>query len=206
MSEGPEIKELFEDIGTPFEILRDEGNISGEYLLYKTNAQVTKPFIREFFLETMLPYDSQVAGGDVLKVDDGTNRSFIVMNKTPENMEGEAFVNNVVLYKCNVSGELQRPSGEAPDPHTYRTLTQWETVKEECHGLLTAQLYGTDVKDEEDIGRINLEALYFYVPTKFGVMTNDRYSPVSGEYYKVDEIKRREFDGVDVCHLSEDTR
>jgi hypothetical protein len=202
---GLDIKDMLEDVGTPFDIIRDTGNISDGYLLYKTNAQVTKPFIREFFLETIMSHDTPAVGGDVLAFDDDSGRAFIVMNKTPENIEGECYLNNGVLYKCNVSGELLRPSGEATNEN-YRARTTWDSIRTECYGLLTPKLFGTDVDNDAPIGRLNLEALNLYTPAKFGVSINDRYSHVSGEYYRVDEIERRSFDGVDVCHLSVDTR
>jgi len=58
MTIGPDIKEAIVEVGTRFVIERDSGDITGEYLNFKSNAQVTKPFIREFFLEAEFCYDT----------------------------------------------------------------------------------------------------------------------------------------------------
>ena len=45
MTIGPDIAEAIDEVGTSFIIVRDSGNVTGEYLYFKPNAQVTKPFI-----------------------------------------------------------------------------------------------------------------------------------------------------------------
>ena len=58
MSIGLDIKEVLSEVGNTITIVRTAGNVTGEYTMYKPNAQVTKPFIREFFLEGWLSYDT----------------------------------------------------------------------------------------------------------------------------------------------------
>ena len=205
MSEvGLDIKDVLEEIGTSYTILRpNSGELGTEYLDYEMNRQVTKPFIREYFLEISVPYDSNLIGGDVIQFSDG--RRFLVMNLTPENLFNEAIGKEGVLYKVNVSGELLRPSGEVWGT-SYQRVTAWETIKTPCYALLSEKLFGSDIVTDEELGQIGVEASTLYIASEVGVQPLDRYVFASGEYVKIEQIHRREFDGVDLCHVSEDTR
>jgi hypothetical protein len=50
MGVGADIKEVLADVGTSILIIRSNRNISGEYIKYQLNAQVTKPFIRDMIV------------------------------------------------------------------------------------------------------------------------------------------------------------
>lgn len=203
MSIGLDIKQVLIEIGTSFTIKRTTGDVAGGYLDYEMNRQVTKPFIREFFLEATLSYDTAVIPGDIIELSDG--RRYLVMNLSPENFENESIVNESVLYMANVSGELLRASGETFDVN-YRRGTTWESVSTDCYALLTNRLFGTDLQQDEELGQIGIESQILYIPSSVGVQSLDRYSPRSGEYYKVEQVVERYFPAVDVCYLAEDTR
>lgn len=205
MAVGDDIKDVLVEIGTSFRVLRpNSGELDAEYLDYEMNRQVTKPFIREYFLEAVFPHDTITVGGDVIQfVTDG--RVFIVMNTTFENLFDLPIGKEAVLYKCNVSGELLRPSGEVFDTN-YRRSTDWTLVTGNCFALLTEKMFGTDLVQDEELAQIGVEAQVLYIPSNVGAQPLDRYQAASGEYYKIEEIEIRKFDGVDVCHIAEDTR
>ena len=203
MSISLDIKLVLQEIGTSFVIKRDSGDVAGGYLDYEMNRQVTKPFIREFFIEGTFPHDTAAVAGDVIQFSDG--RRYLVMNDSPELFENETISREVVLYMANVSGELLRPSGEAFDSN-YRRGTDWQTVKSMCYASLTARLFGTDLQQDEELGQIGIQSQELYLPSSIGVQALDRYQPQSGEYYKVEQVVTRYFPAVDVCYLAEDTR
>ncbi len=205
MTIGDDIKETFEDVGTAYIVLRDIGNVSGEYLDYSINRQITKPFIREFFLEATLSYDSEVITGDTIRFDT-TSDVYLVMNKTPELFENAVVTNECTLYKTNVSGELLRPSGEAWATQTYRKEPQWQTVKSDCYALQTEALYGHDLDTDEELGLLGVENHELYIPHSVGLQVLDRFEPASGEYYRVETIKTRRYPNIDVAEMGEDTR
>jgi len=209
MSLGEDIKEAIEDVGVGFTVLRDAGNISGEYLDFEISKQVTKPFIREYFLSSTLSYETDVITGDVIRFDP-TDDNYLVMNKTPELFENSVIGYDCILYKANVSGELLRPSGETWDAtwdtETYHKTPEWETIKAECYALQTEALYGHDLDTDEELAMIGVENHELYIPHSVGVQVLDRYQPASGEYYRVETIKTRRYSGVDVCELGEDRR
>ena len=205
MSTGQDIKEALADIGPTITIIRDDGDIVGEYVDYETNSQVTKPFIREFFLEAMVSFDTDLVPGDVFEINE-TGIRYLLMNKTPEIVEGEIAYYSSVFYKCNVSGELLRPSGEVRSGQTYHKTPTFTGERSICYGLLTEPLFSGDLETEEQMGLIGIHKEELYIPSSYGIQVLDRYQPVSGEYYVVESIKTRRFAQVDVAILGEDNR
>ena len=201
---GNDIKETLIEVGASYTILRESGNLTGDYIDYENNSQVTKPFIREYFLEATMAYDTLAVPGDVLTIDP-IDQQFIVMNSSSEQFENSIISKGIVLYKCNVSGELLRFSGEGRDS-LYRPITKWNTVKSNAYGLLTETLFGTTLTQDDELGQLGIESDDLYLPHSYGAKINDRYEYVSGEFLKIETVEKRKFDSVDVCHLAEDTR
>jgi len=205
MSIGPDIKEAIWDVGMYYNILLPTPLASREKLVYKGNAQATKPFIREFFLEATLSYDTLVSPGSVIQIATSA-LPYLIMNKTPNLFEDEVIENKVVLYKCNVSGELQRISGEVGWNPSYKKTPVFQTIRANAYALQTEVLAGSGVHPEQEIGAVSTDRQDLYVPTYYGVKELDRYIPVSGENYMVKAVKTRLYDNVDVCELVPDHR
>ena len=206
MGVGADIKEALQDVGVSVTILRDSGgDVEGEYLQFKPNSQVTKPFIKEFFLETLLSYDTEGMVGHRVRFE-VTQDVYLLMNKGPRIAENEVIGYDSILYKCNVSGELMRASGEFWSTQTYHKETVWQIVKEEAFALQTEPLFGHDLETDEELGNLGLERHELYIPSSYGVQVLDRYRPFSGEYYRVETVRKRRFAGIDVVELGEDTR
>ena len=199
---GDDIKDTLQDIGTVVSVIGGSGS---EYLDFEPNAQVTKPFIREFFLDAMVSYDTAMVTGDVIKFD-VTGDRFIVMNKTPMLMENERIYNDTVLYKCNVSGEILRPSGETRDSQTMLKSAVFVSIKSDAYSLLTEPLFSGYLDTESELANMGIERQELYIPSDYGIQVLDRFEPTSGEYYIVESIRTRRFPGVDVVVLGEDTR
>jgi len=203
---GKSLKGALETVGIAFSILNSgEADVDGGYLTAKTNRQVTKPFIREFFRDAEVAYDTDVVSGDVIKFD-VTDEVFVVINSTPQVVLNEIIRHLCVLYKCNVSGEIQRPSGEAEWDDDYRKGGDFEIVRRDCYALQTEALFGHDLETDEELGRIGLQEHELYIPHSNGMQVLDRYEPFSGEYYQVETIKKRRLNQVNVVNLSENTR
>jgi hypothetical protein len=201
---GKQINKAHKVVGLTFTILRDTGNISGEYSIVKNNAQVTKPFIREFFQDARFDYDTSVLAGDVIRTSDG--RHLMVMNLTPSILKNTIIEKQAVLYKCNVSGQLSRLTGDQQWDENYNLGEAWSTVKDQAYGLMTEALYGNDLEANEQLGLLGLKANQLYMPSGYGAKIHDRYQSASGEYFRVDKISQRQYDHIYVADLSEDTR
>jgi hypothetical protein len=204
MTIGPDIKEAIVEVGTKYNIIRDAGDIPGEYLDFESNAQVTKPFIREFFLEGQLTYDSQVVAGDTIQFTT-TLKKYFIMNVTPEMFENTIISYQAVLYKTNEVVTIYRPS-EQRNVNTYLMETTWIPVETNRPILITAPLFGIDLETDEQLGLIGLQIHEVFVPTNYDIQVLDRFHLSSGEYFRVEAIKKRRFEGVDVLEVGEDTR
>jgi len=210
MSIGPDLKEAISEIGVSIDIFKTNETsysiISGEHILYKANSQATKPFIREFFLEAETSYDTLSNSGDVVRFTT-TNNKYLIMNSTPVLFEDEIIKNDIVLYKCNVSGEILRLSGEGSwNRTTMRKTPVWEVIRTDAFALQTEGIYGNSDLPEAPLGAIPEIKHELYIPTSFGIQELDRYQPTSGEYYRVEAVFHRRFDKVDVVVLQDDTR
>jgi len=201
MTLGVDIKEVLADVGMSITILRDAGNITGEYIYGKINKQVTKPFIREFFMEAWLASDSQAVGGDVVQLSDG--RIFIVMNKTPSMFEDAIYRYDSVLYKCNTVAILQRPTETRVN---YTITTTFPAIQETVNALITESLYGNELDTDEELALLGISSEDCYVSSSVGVERQDRFWISDSEYYQVEVVRTRRFDGVDLIVLGEDTR
>jgi len=205
MSIGPDIKEVLAEVGSAITIIRDGGNITGEYTMYASNAQVTKPFIREFFLEGVLSYDTAAVIGDVIEFNTSGDK-FLLINKSPAILENETYKYDSVFYKTNIVADILRPTSSTRPVQTYHSATVWEYVKRQVNILITTPLYGHELDIDEPIGQMSLEVHEMYIPTSVGIRVQDQVRVSHQEFYKVDSIKPRRYDGIDVVELSEDTR
>ena len=211
MTIGPDLKEAITEIGVSIDLYKDnrdgtDTTIEGEHVLYKANSQATKPFIREFFLEAETAYDTQSKAGDVIKFVP-TGNKYMLMNSTPVLFEDAVIKNDVVLYKCNVSGEILRLSGESAwNRSTMRKNPQWQQIRANAYALQTEGIYGNSDLPEAPLGAVPEVKHELYIPNSYGIKELDRYQATSGEYYRVEAVFHRRFDSVDVAVLQEDTR
>lgn len=207
MAISSDIKNVYSEIGSEINVV---GVASGEYIDTELNTMSSKPFIREAFIQASFPYDTSANAGNLIQLVE-TGDVYMMMNKTPDFFENAIIEYDCVLYKCNVSGELLRPSGEVYDPQTYHRQTVFELISSNNYSLQTEPFYGNDLITDDDpkeapIGNVLISKAELYVPKSVGIEVNDRWQPVSGEYYRVDNVSRRVFPGVDVAILNEDTR
>jgi hypothetical protein len=206
MSVGNDIKKAFRKVGVSFAIVRDAGNISGEYLVYDTSVMSSRVFVKEFVIDSLLVYDTQVVPGDVLHL--SNNLHYLVAHKIGEMLSNNTVVLEACLYKCNfVSGEVVRSSGEVIDSQ-YHTVPQWVCVKNGIKGLITESLIGnaSSLDTGNEFGDLSLKKKTLLLPSALDVRVNDRFIPSSGEYYKVETIEPWTYPGLNVLLVSEDTR
>ena len=205
MTIGPDIKEAIQEVGTKFSIIRDGGNITGEYLTHASNAQVTKPFIREFFLEGTMQYDTDAVGGDIIEFET-TGKRYLVAHITPTLFENEVIRYEVVLYMANVVVSILRPF-EVRDVSSYLMRTGWTVVKAGVSLTLTTPLFGQSLETDQEIGLLGIQSHEVYAPTSYGITYLDRIKILStGEYWRVEAVRKYIYEGVNVIDVGEDVR
>jgi len=207
MSIGVDLEEVYSEVGTAIKVYSPDGTTStGEYLDFDVNRQVTKPFIREFFLEDNLAYNTVIVGGDVIEFTvDG--RTFLVMNKTGELFENKIIGYNTVLYKCNEVVTIKRPTKAGWDVNYKRAIT-WPSVATDVPVLLTERFFGTGLGAVEPKDFLEYDILdnQMLISSYYVVKPLDRVWISDTEFFQVDFVEKRKFDGVWSCVLSEDTR
>lgn len=205
MGIAEDIKAAYVEVGVGYSVLKPTGQLfSGEFLMYESNTQVTKPFVREFFLEVSLPFDTNADVGDVVRFTE-SGVAYLLVSKTHEAVENRLIEFSSVLYKANVSGELTRFSGEGRDGQL-RIVPVWTNIRSCAYGTLVESQYGGGLEEQEAFTDTVVSRLELHLPSAYGVKVDDRYSPISGEYYRVYQVKSKSFDGIDIALLEEDTR
>jgi hypothetical protein len=205
MTIGPDIKEAIVEVGTMFSIIRDGGNITGEYLTHASNAQVTKPFIREFFLEGTMQYDTQAVSGDIIEFG-ATGVRYLVAHITPTMFENAVIRYEVVLYMANVIVSIFRPF-DVRNAQSYLMRTGWNTIKAGVSLVLTTTLFGQSLEADQELGIIGVQIHEVYAPSSYGITYLDRIKILSsGEYWRVEAVRKYRYAGVDVIDVGEDVR
>jgi len=206
---GEKIKSSLVKIGSKINVFAAGSgeSVATEYIDYDINIRTSNPFHREFFLETVFPYDTESNAGDVVEFD-ATGQHHIVMTKSPVIFQNAIIENDNVLYRCNVSGELSRPASilDPDSDESEHYLNVFTLVRSNCYALMTESNYDNEWHTGKDFGDYAERELFLYLPGDIGIQTEDRYSPVSGEYYSVGIIRRNVYANTDVAVLSEDTR
>jgi hypothetical protein len=204
MSIGTDVAEVIAEVGSSIVILRDSGNISGEYSTIETNEQSTKPIVSSFFKKATFQYNTGIVQGDIISFDT-TEDYYLVTTINSEEFENAIITKQAVLYLCNVSGELSRPSGEAWNSATYHKEQSWETIKSNCYALLVNPEFYNKLVAEE-VALLGTEENELFLPHSVGATVNDRYEATSGEQYKIEVVNSYRYLDVDVCRITEDTR
>ena len=205
MSIQIDISDVLAEVGVEFSIIRlGTGSVyDDEYLTYTPNTQVTKPFVREHFLEVSFKSDTSVLGGDILTFT-VSGDSYLVMNNTPDFFEDEIIRYLAVLYKTNVTIAIQRAQNTTVG---YNTTFGFTTQSSGVKALLYAPLFGNTGEVDDDIGSYSKDRQELYLPVGYSTKENDRIL-VSGttESYKVETVILRRFPNIAVVRLGEDTR
>jgi hypothetical protein len=207
MSISNDIKETLEEVGTQYSVKQGTTTLAAsEYLDYDLQT-TTNPFLRNFFLDATLPFDTTASVGNVLTFST-TGDKYLLMNKQAELFENSVLDYQTVLYKCNVSGELLRPSGEDSwSDQSYHKETQFGApYATGVNCLMVEPIVGNDLDIQQELATLNIFKDQVYIPHHYGVQLFDRFAPFSGEYYRIEGIITRQFAGVDVCKIGEDTR
>lgn len=193
-----DIKSVYAEIGQQIVILRDAGNITGEYMDSEVSAGA--PHVRT----ANFAADTAVVPGDIIQLVP-TNEKYLVIANVPDIFANEVIEYEAALYKLNVSGVVYRHGEVAPSAaNNYRGGVGWTVLKSGVDALIVPAL--ADVQ-EAPIGRIALTEYEMYLPAAVGIEPNDRFQvTATSEKFQADEIKKHAYVNVDVARISKDVR
>jgi hypothetical protein len=206
MSLGEDVKAAYVDTGTGYVVIHSgETNTSAEFCSYDVPEQVVRPFPREFLLEASLPFDTIANEGDIIKFNDG--RYFLILSKIGVQFADAIYEYQTQFVKCNVTeGIILRSTTEDWDDQ-YHKVPVWDIVHKDVISTLTESLTGNILDDKEEAALLTTKSLDLYISDhNYDIQVMDRFQPVSGESYRVDNIRKRVFPNVILAQLTEDTR
>ncbi len=203
MTIGADIKEVFQEIGVPYTIIRDSGNITGEYCDLEVIVDDKSTFFRDFVYVGDLSHDSVLTTGDIIYVT-ALSCYFLVVSVSSDQFEGSIYMKTAQFYKCNVIGTLFRQLGEDWDAN-YKTTGTWTSIKTGVRGVLINREFG-EIPQNLQFGQIQTSQLTLFVPTAIDVQPLDRFWITNLDYWKIESVESRRISNVSVCEIVEDTR
>ena len=205
---GPDIDEVYEELGALVSIVNRSPVVTGQRVLYDINAQATKPFIREHQLDASFPYDTLITTNDVIKII-VSDRHYMVMNKTPELFENEIVEWSSVLYLCNIPtrAHVVRPV-EVRNSQSYNMISGWQVlIDSPMYGLLSDRIFGTEIEQQsKEGGQFPIWKITLIAPKYYAVKPLDRLIITETEYYKIEAVESYYYPGMNQILLVEDTR
>jgi hypothetical protein len=205
---GPDIAEVYEELGSLANIVSRDPVITGERIIYDINSQATKPFIREHHVDATLAYNTQIIAGDIIFIIK-SGKYYMAMNKTPEMFEDEIVEWSVVFYLCNlpVTAHIVRPV-EIRDTVTLKMINSWYTVADDpIYGLLSDRIFGSALEQENPkAGQFPVWRMDLYIPKSYGIKPLDRLIISETEYYKIESVESYNYPNAQVALIVEDTR
>ena len=187
--------------GDEITVVRNLSGEIGSYALLAGSVQLTKPFQIETFQEVKFQTDSGIAAGDLVR----RNRDNQYYLCTSVNKEGIFNISEYlqgVLYKCNISGEVQRfrltrtYNTEAPSMNWYTPSSGivW--------GIINTF---NQINHDSEIGDITTAKVNLWLQSSIDVQPKDRFVS-SGEKWIINTVDAHSFPGVKFIEVDVDTR
>ena len=187
--------------GDEITVVRNLSGEIGSYALLAGSVQLTKPFQIETFNEVKFQTDSGIVAGDLVK----RNRDSQYYLCTSINKEAIFNISEYlqgVLYKCNISGEVQRfrltrtYNTEAPSMNWYTPSSGivW--------GIINTF---NQMNHDSEIGDITTAKTNLWLQGSIDVQPKDRFV-ISGEKWIINTVDVHSFPGVKFIEVDVDTR
>lgn len=211
MTIASELLAVLQEVGSACTILKPNGTIvTGEYLDMEDHAEHTNPQIRAFFFTMSLPYPSSAAVGDILVVGSTEPQYILLTVKAPQRFAGEIVEYSASGYLANAAGKFQYYEQDGGYDSDYNKVEGWQDLYTgvTIRGALMDRLYRSNVTPiANEIMDVSENSLHFYISDYFSdVAMGMRWVGDNGDIFKVDQIEKYNFLGVQLVFLSEDTR
>jgi len=211
MSIGPDIKEVFEELGTAIIIHKPDGTIvSNEFMDYDdTFHDASTELQRQFALTGSLAYDSKIIIGDIIKFVNH-EELYITIGVKPSYFEDLYVTKEVYLLRCNTVGMFCRKTEIRNE--NLEVVTDWVELFEHINAVQFERGTNTEAEEFTDVMEISIGTQLLYV-SSFDIQIGDRWYPNEldrEKYFRIDTIHTRRFsNGQDACYLcflADDTR
>jgi len=200
MSIGPDLKEVFDDLGVLLTIEKSDGTMIPEYVDVEINQQASSPFLTQFILNCTFSYDTQVLPGNVLVDEEGTY--YLLASFLPSRFENQVIAYEGILYRCNVLGTLK----EASRSRTGVNYSPgWTIVEDNVHALLTGMPDEHTISDQK-YGEFTSFGNNLHLSGDVDIKVGHRFVLSSGDMVEVTGVEPRRLNNVTICKVREDNR
>lgn len=200
---GEDIKDVLQELTTPFNITKIDGTvITGEYLDYDMYFEQSTEFIRQYAYSGTFQYDTQVEGGDLISFD---NKNFLMMNVKKTLFEDEVVEYSNFFIECNSYGRFSR-FGEIRDPTTLELSVVWTPIQDQVYANMMVKTGGEKVLGETTV---LYDKFTLFTQGFSSIKSGDRWYPDYTnltEYYQVRTVDKYRFTGLLTISLIEDSR
>lgn len=212
MSIGADIKEVFDELGSPVHVYKyANGETYEEYVDTTFEVNHVYPWTSHYIVKAFLAYDTRVEAGDLITFMDepASPQRFLVTAMQSELFEAQVVTKESVLYKCNAVAQIKRRT-EARNAD-YELQVLWPTVNSGEYGFFTGQLESYHTSEEGNTVSL-LDRNLLYISDHIDLRIEDRcvikdsMDEVSGEVYEVELIETHRLPNIKICRLVDDSR
>lgn len=202
---GDDIKAVLEELGSSTTIYKYGGTTITEVMDLETFPTSSTEFIRQYFGVLSVAYDSAIAPGDIVFIN---NCYYLVILTDRMFFENAPVDITVPACRCNVYGSLKRLS-TVTNADYIKVPTWTDVTVEPLRALQYEDKSGNFQEIEGHLMSFNKEQHSLLLPVFVPVQVDDRWYPSHSnlnEFYRISSIDTRRFENVSICALEEDTR
>lgn len=200
MSIGPDLEEVFDDLGTRLTIERFGEDPIEEKVDLEINNQASSPFLSQFMLSCTFSYNTQAQPGEVLSDDQGTR--YIIASFNPARFENAIIAYEAIIYRCNVYGVLKERDESRSGVH-YQA--NWPVVQDDIYALLTG-LPEDRTLSSEKYGEFSSFELNLHLSGNIDVQTGQRFELSNGDKLEILGVEPRRLNNLSICIVRKDSR
>lgn len=197
---GPDIAEVFDELGTEMTIHKQDGSTITEYMDIEFSMQASSPFLTQFLVNCTLVYNTQAEPGDIFSDAEGTR--YILAADNLSKFENAVVVHECILYRCNVIGTLK----ERTNIRQGISYTPgWNPIETDIYALLTGLPNDKTLSDKKygEFPSIEMNLhLSGFVPIK----EKHRFELSNGDKLEVTGVEPRRLNNVTICVVRPDGR
>jgi sorbitol-specific phosphotransferase system component IIA len=193
---GEDIKEVYQEIGTPFLLYKfgSTDPLEEKGMTERYTEQSTE-FIRQYVIVLNVWYDSNVEPGDLIDLQE---KNYIITSKDPTNVEGMPAFYRAMAYRCNeVVNVLSKNDGLGYDAE-YNPVAPY-TKKEEVPCLLVDNKRETEAGEEDEVYYASGSSFTCYIQA-YDVKAGDRIR-IKNKDYLVENIHTHRLKDVLILYL-----
>jgi hypothetical protein len=189
-----DIADVYAEIGSRIQIWENSQWTDDQYI--DTEQDMGNPYLRRAFF----PASSAAVAGSVVRIA-SVNADFLVLSKVPAVFENGPYEYECLLFMANVTAQIVRLT-HARDPVSYQQTVVETEIVNPAYGFMSP---GSVTLSIGRIGNIVINANDLYVPASYDVQSGDRVR-IGAEVWQVTTVRTRDYPGIAIAALAEDTR